>query len=77
MKESGNTTNKFQSGNMLSDKQMGVRMSNILAAKSNSSFLEKRFFLKLCNFKGISELIRTSLGPRGMDKLVLNFFFFL
>mmetsp|Transcript_4398 Transcript_4398/g.8522 ORF Transcript_4398/g.8522 Transcript_4398/m.8522 type:complete len:88 (+) Transcript_4398:10-273(+) len=41
----------------------------------NSRFPKKKHDVQLSNFlitKGISEAIRTSLGPHGMDKVILS-----
>ena len=51
---------------------MELRLSNMVAAKGMGCSIESRF---LCLFLlllllAISDAVRTSLGPRGMDKMV-------
>lgn len=52
-----------------SQKTKDVRKSNILAAKGMT--WPKRE-LEFSSFLAVADAVRTSLGPRGMDKMVLN-----
>lgn len=53
-----------QKGN---SKEKDVRLSNIVAAKGNS---QVHRFLTRYSFVAVAETVRTSLGPRGMDKMI-------
>jgi hypothetical protein len=51
---------------------MELRLSNMVAAKGMGCSIESRFlaYIFLSLFLAISDAVRTSLGPRGMDKMV-------
>jgi len=56
------------------EKPQEVRRSNITAAKGNPPFLLKNPSRKEANFffvrVGVADAIRSSLGPKGMDKMI-------
>lgn len=57
------------------DKPMEVRMSNITAAKGNIHtrqiiLMISRSIVSNTFYIAVGDAIRTSLGPRGMDKMV-------
>ena len=51
---------------------MELRLSNMVAAKGMFCSIESRFICLYIYFfsLAISDAVRTSLGPRGMDKMV-------
>lgn len=49
------------------DKPSGIRTSNIVAAKGIQAIY---FFSMILVLIAVADAIRTSLGPRGMDKMV-------
>jgi hypothetical protein len=51
---------------------MELRLSNMVAAKGMDCSVGSRFFvyISLSLSLAISDAVRTSLGPRGMDKMV-------
>lgn len=52
---------------------MELRLSNMIAAKGMGCSIESRFlylYIFFSHFLAISDAVRTSLGPRGMDKMV-------
>lgn len=52
--------------------QMEVRMSNLTAAKGELDF-EQRVFHRTERVRflaAVADVVRTSLGPRGMDKMI-------
>ena len=57
------------------DKPTEIRMSNITAAKgeqifSNCDILDLKTYEECNVFLAVADAIRTSLGPKGMDKMV-------
>jgi hypothetical protein len=57
---------------LLQSKPMEIRLSNMVAAKGDS---HRRIVLdhrNLSSYLAISDAVRTSLGPRGMDKMVCS-----
>jgi hypothetical protein len=55
------------------DKTKDIRSNNIIAAKGTLH----SFISYLILFLAVSDVVRTSLGPRGMDKMVLHFNYFI
>jgi hypothetical protein len=51
---------------------MELRLSNMVAAKGLSNQSVLRVCFLLMSYTAISDAVRTSLGPRGMDKMVAN-----
>lgn len=49
------------------EKPMEVRRSNITAAKGNHSPI---YAFSLTCYIGVADAIRSSLGPKGMDKMI-------
>lgn len=49
---------------------MEVRLSNMTAAKGARSIVSLGVLLKIWIYAAISDAVRTSLGPKGMDKMV-------
>jgi len=64
---------KLYSGERQKDnsKEKDVRMSNIVAAKGKCVILQAYQSIPIYIFiKAVADTIRTSLGPRGMDKMI-------
>lgn len=50
---------------------MELRLSNMVAAKGEFHAISASLFSETADLrKAISDAVRTSLGPRGMDKMV-------
>ena len=56
-----------QKGN---SKERDVRMSNIVAAKGAHSLPISVYITNYIDSIAVADTIRTSLGPRGMDKMI-------
>ena len=55
-------------------KPQEVRLSNMTAAKGQLDYIYLKFkLIKSQRTTAISDAVRTSLGPRGMDKMVCSF----
>lgn len=64
------------------DKPTEIRMSNITAAKGeqiliNYDILDTKAYEGCYVFPAVADAIRTSLGPKGMDKMVSDFLYIL
>jgi len=59
------------------EKPADVRLSNILAAKGSVPFFFYMYLFSfspyLCTTAAVADAARTSLGPKGMDKMVMTF----
>jgi chaperonin GroEL (HSP60 family) len=59
-----------EAANLNSEKTKDIRMTNIIAARGKITLNHYHKF-NLHNL-AVADVVRTSLGPRGMDKMVSN-----
>lgn len=59
-----------EAANLNSEKTKDIRMTNIIAARGKIT-LNQYHIINLHNL-AVADVVRTSLGPRGMDKMVSN-----
>lgn len=59
-----------EAANLNSEKTKDIRMTNIIAARGKIT-LNHFHNINLHNL-AVADVVRTSLGPRGMDKMVSN-----
>jgi hypothetical protein len=71
---SKNLNRQPEAANLNSEKTKDIRMTNIIAARGKrfSQVFPVQFnsFGCLFQFLAVADVVRTSLGPRGMDKMV-------
>lgn len=59
-----------ESAELKSEKTKDIRSTNIIAARGTLSLNSRARIANPIIFVAVADVVRTSLGPRGMDKMV-------